>query len=644
MVRRLLRALPKKAMPFLRQWAWVGLSLVYGITFSILALRLYAAFHTYAHDMGQFDQAIWNTAQGRFMVNTIKPPNSMAWHFSPGLALFALLYRIWADARLLLLAQVVALTLSGVPLYLYARRHLGGWALLILAGYYLAPGLQLVSLMEFRRISLAVPAIALAWYGLVMRRPWLAALALLFALLFKEDVALLVIPFGLYLALVSKSMRKQGIGLVLGGIAWLAVALFVFFPLFRGENGPAEASYPQLGYFSFLEDKTSAEAIGILLRQPGLLIGPILKPDRLRALFQVFWPMALLPLLAPDMLALGLPTLMVLQASTVPKVFQLRDWYVAPLLPVFYGAAIVALSRLPSKVRPWGATCLLLTSLAGFYLYSSGPGGRSYNPTLYQVELRDKVGATALRAIPPDVSVSAQSGLVTHVAHRQKIYEFPVKEQEVDYVALDLGGNLYPMKQPGYAMEVKQMLADPTWSVQQDCSGFLVLQRNTKWSPDIERHVGVEGMTEFLGFDWAVSSEDGGCYTNTKEPTLSMRPGQTLRLTLYWQRTFIPIPGDYRVFTHLENASGTLASQHDGEPGDVNLWPDVWAPIDLQRTSQWQSRQVVRDIHYLSVPQGTQADKYGVYIGWYDPASGERASTTNEGRTRLFLGYVLIGK
>jgi len=184
--------------------------------------------------------------------------------------------------------------------------------------------------MEFKRISLAIPAIALAWYALVTRRTWLGGVSLFFALLFKEDVTLLVIPFGLYMILASRATRKQGIVLVLGGMVWLALTLFVFLPLFRGEKTPAEAIYPQLGYFSFLKNKTSVEAVRAVLRRPWLLVEPVFRLDRLQALLRVLGPMALLPLLAPDILVLALPMLLALQSSTVAKVFQLRDYYVTP--------------------------------------------------------------------------------------------------------------------------------------------------------------------------------------------------------------------------------------------------------------------------------------------------------------------------
>ena len=69
----------------LHKWAWLVVPFAYTVFFCTLSLKQHASFHTYALDMGQFVQAIWNTAHGRFMVNTLKPPNSMAWHFSPKL-------------------------------------------------------------------------------------------------------------------------------------------------------------------------------------------------------------------------------------------------------------------------------------------------------------------------------------------------------------------------------------------------------------------------------------------------------------------------------------------------------------------------------------------------------------------------------
>ncbi|HUV93331.1 MAG TPA: DUF2079 domain-containing protein [Anaerolineae bacterium] len=622
----------------LHKWAWLVVPFAYTVFFCTLSLKQHASFHTYALDMGQFVQAIWNTAHGRFMVNTLKPPNSMAWHFSPGLALIAPLYSMWPDARLLLVLQTLALALSGLPIYWYARRYLNVWqAAMILAAYYLAPSLHKANLAEFRRISLAVPGIALAWYGLVTKRYSLTTLALLYALLFKEDVSLIAISFGAYLCV--KPPRKWGLGLAFLGLAWLALALFVFIPMFRPDRGNLKAIYPQLSYFGFLGDKTTAQAIASLVSKPWALLKQVTQASRLKAILRVLWPTGFLPLLAPGIGALLLPSLLLMLASSRPEMYMLDRYYMAPLLPLLYGAAVVGLTRLSSKLRPWAACWMTGAALVGFLFYSPAPGGRGYSAERYRVEPRHRIGHSLLRSIPSDAVLSAQCALVPHVSNRREIFEFPRKLHRAEYVALDLEGHLYPLDPPSYAERVKGLLADPEWSLVRDCSGFVILKRDASWMPASPSSETLGNMVQLMGFDWATVTRDG-CFLSGTGSVPDVEPGQMVRVTLWW-RAVGPIQNDYSVFVHLVSTDGLIIGQHDGPPGSVGRWPDVWAPIDLERTSGWQHGETVEDVHYMTLDADVTNVDATIEVGWYDASTGRRL-TNPRGRTSVEIGRFSI--
>lgn len=618
----------------LHKWAWLLVPLAYMVLFCTLSLKQHASFHTYALDMGQFVQAIWNTTRGRFMVNTLKPPNSMAWHFSPGLALVAPLYSMWPDARLLLVLQTFALALSGLPIYWYARRRLNArWAAIVLAAYYLAPSLHKANLAEFRRISLAVPGIALAWYGLVTKRYSLTSLALLYALLFKEDVSLIAISFGAYLCI--KPPRRWGVGLVALGMAWLVLALFVFIPMFQPDRGNLKAIYPQLSYFGFLENKTTAQAIAALVSKPWTWVTQVIQASRLKAVLLVLWPTGFLPLLAPGIGALLLPSLLLMLASSNPTMYMLDKYYMAPLLPLLYGAAVVGLTRLSSKLRPWAVCWMISAALVGFLLNSPAPGGRGYSAERYRVEQRHRVGHALLRSIPSDAVLSAQCALVPHVSNRREIYEFPRKLHRAEYVALDLEGHLYPLDPPSYTGRVKGLLADPEWSLVGDCSGFVVLKREASWMPGSPSSETLGNVVELMGFDWATVTRDG-CFVSRAGSVPDVGPGQMVRVSLWW-RALGPIRNDYTVFVHLVSTEGLIIGQHDGPPGSVGRWPDVWVPMDFERTSQWQRDETVRDVHYMSLDAAVTNVDATIEVGWYD-ASTEQRLTNPRGRSSIEIG------
>jgi len=92
----------------------------------------------------------------------------------------------------------------------------------------------------------------------------------------------------------------------------------------------------------------------------------------------------------------------------------------------------------------------------------------------------------------------------------------------------------------------------------------------------------------------------------------TVRPGETLRLTLFWQaRQWIA--QDYTVFVHLLDAQGKLWGQHDGPPQEGVLPTSAWIPGEL-----------LRDEHILTVDAQAPAGDYRLAIGLYDPATLKR--------------------
>ena len=82
----------------------VAVLLLFVVVFSTLTIRAHQSFNTAALDLAKFDQSIWNTSRGDPYAITLSEDTVNDSHFSPALAIFAPLYWIWADIRLLLIA------------------------------------------------------------------------------------------------------------------------------------------------------------------------------------------------------------------------------------------------------------------------------------------------------------------------------------------------------------------------------------------------------------------------------------------------------------------------------------------------------------------------------------------------------------
>jgi hypothetical protein len=92
----------------------------------------------------------------------------------------------------------------------------------------------------------------------------------------------------------------------------------------------------------------------------------------------------------------------------------------------------------------------------------------------------------------------------------------------------------------------------------------------------------------------------------------AIRPGDTLRLTLYWQ-ALTPMTTSYTVFTHLLDANQRVVAQHDGMPQRGNT-----------PTTAWVNDEVIADDYELRVPTSLASGNYILEVGMYDAATGAR--------------------
>jgi hypothetical protein len=91
----------------------------------------------------------------------------------------------------------------------------------------------------------------------------------------------------------------------------------------------------------------------------------------------------------------------------------------------------------------------------------------------------------------------------------------------------------------------------------------------------------------------------------------TVRPGETVRVTLYWQ-AIAPVADNYSVFAHILGVQDQVWGRDDGWPADGH------AP-----TSLWLSGDLIEDDRELEVGLTTPSGFYDVEVGLYD-ADGHR--------------------
>ncbi len=449
------------------------LILAFAVFFGALAGQQHRAFQTNGLDLGNVDQALWNTAQGRFLHFTLMTPvqSRLALHVEPILLLLVPLYWLnLGSPELLLVIQAGVVALGAWPLYQLssvkyqvaegaqsAGITLSIFHLVFPLSYLLLPTLESAVLFDFHAVTLSPTFLLFAFLALEQRRDRSFIIFALLAMACKEDMPLVVAMLGLYAGLARRRWRLAGLTLALSAL-WFGLAFFLIQPRF------AAGGNIQLDRYAWLGDSPAAMLVTLLTR-PALVFNHVwYQADLPGYLISLFFPTAFLALFSPLTLLPMLPPLAVNLLSDNPFTWRLEDFhYGAPLAPFLFISALYGIRRMgewangrisestfqpcrrhakrnlptlpearkaqpsnsPLLLRPPAPllflTLLLLACSLTYHFY------RGFTPLARpfawpQVTDHHQRLAEVLAAIPSDVPLFAQSNLAPHLTHRPFIY------------------------------------------------------------------------------------------------------------------------------------------------------------------------------------------------------------------------------
>ena len=367
------------------------LAILYGAIFLQLATDIHAGMRTHKADLGQIDQAVWNSSRGRWLEQTDNGyvATRLTDHVEPILVLISPIFWIWNDVRALLLLQVAAMAVGALLLYALAlarldqllpptergqiwqlephRQHTRPLAAALAIAFLLTPHLQSAVLTEFHAAPLAVPLILWAFWSVDRARWRQFIVAALLVAAVKEEMALLAAGLGVWAIwsalrpsvlnarssprTIASNVRRAnaaglwaGTGVIVVALVWFYVATFVIVPAHAQEvYGVAESGYFQR--YGALGN-SPIDIVKSFFTQPHLVWQIIMEPARRAYLVGLLAPFGLLALLAPEVLILALPVLLANLLSAYPAQYYGEFHYSAPLVPYVAVAATVAVSRL----------------------------------------------------------------------------------------------------------------------------------------------------------------------------------------------------------------------------------------------------------------------------------------------------------
>lgn len=219
----------------------VSLLCLYIAAFVLLCIRKYHAFGYYDFDLATANQIVWNNLRGNLFYSSLHGGNILNFHAYLFLLLLSPLYAVWQSPLMLLCLQTLFLALAGWPIYLVAKREIGGGAvpLLFLLLYLLYPPLGYITLLHVHTVNFA--PFLLAWAYLFYRRmrygPFLIFLVV--AMSTREEIAFVAAAFGACAFWERRGLRWSVAPLLLG-IGWFCAYFFWLAPHLRG--GPPRRS------------------------------------------------------------------------------------------------------------------------------------------------------------------------------------------------------------------------------------------------------------------------------------------------------------------------------------------------------------------------------------------------------------------
>ena len=211
-------------------WRWGAVAgAIAAAFFAVLALGRWNAGNSADYDLGIFAQGADAWSRGHWPVSHIRGLSLLGDHFSPILASWGVVWRIWPTPPALLITQSVLLGAALGVIVGYARRR-AGWkiALVVAAVGIFSRAVLTTAMFDVHEVAYAGIAVAVLCIALLQHRFGWAVVASVWLVLTKEDLGLTVFAAGVCWWWVYRGEGWRRPLILAGiGIAGVIVAMLV---------------------------------------------------------------------------------------------------------------------------------------------------------------------------------------------------------------------------------------------------------------------------------------------------------------------------------------------------------------------------------------------------------------------------------
>ncbi len=413
-----------------------------GLVIGCITCLRYLTFSSPNFDFGIFCQMFHNMSETGLPTVTCERDillSHFAVHISPIYYTILPFYMLFPSPLTLQVAQAVVLASGIWPLYLLARQYKLSYAVTTAVAtlYALYPAITTGCYYDIHENCFLPPLLLWLFVCYEKQRYGFMALCAVLVLSVKEDAAVYLAFFAIYLLLSRRDVRR-GLPLLLGAAVYFVTAVWL---LKQFGTGAMFGRYDEL----LKGNPSTGGLIGTLLRDPAYFLEIITKPtnlsQKLTWLFELLLPFGVL-LWTPrgkfSRLLLLTPLLLNLLTQYGYQFNINYQYSFGTLAFLFYLLVQNTADHTPKYRRKhlvFGVItaglmyCMLVLPTLTHYT----DGYLTQRDTFRQME-------EILDTVPDNVSVTASTVLLPHLAQREIIYEdfYHEGDPDTDYVVLDM--------------------------------------------------------------------------------------------------------------------------------------------------------------------------------------------------------------
>jgi uncharacterized membrane protein len=582
--------------------ATVGLSVYY----LVQQIHYFNNFQLGYADCGDYARTMYNTLYNpRELFLRVNPDRPLFYdHFQPGFLPFVPFWFLWPGLKVTILLQILAVMACALPIYWIGQKLLQDKtaALLLVAIWLVFPPVsQFIysGSYGFHCGNLCLPLYFLALaFWLKERRGW-ALLFAVWAILIKEEAAIPIGTFGLYLA-VFGNRRKLGIVIATIAFAYFLIVVSVVIPAMSHQAYMAQSHFAPIG-------ETQKEILLSPWNNPKEFWGNLLAPSSFYFVALLLAPLLFVPLRKPSVLFVG--SLVFLFDCLNPTLKSIRYWYQLALFPVVFWALAAALSRAnPARQRAVlsGATVagVLLSVFFGNVFWSKAAMVAIPLPTD-----RPQIVQRMAQRIDRQGSLFATQRAAAHFITQKYLYVNPPLPQRIDYVLLDMRDtwrtttslnrltNLRAIQRQAESLPQLHLVDVQDGVVLYSRSGEpvdarVLVERDALPPEAVHQSAELGKGVTFEGYTTAVLTSDGAS------------PHDQIRITMF-SSVAVPVDVDLAVRCRVQSQARNLYAQPFGsqfQPLGQCVWP----------VKRWVPGKFYVDDFVIDVPAGLAATGFSI--------------------------------